>query len=562
MSSNDPLRIATPAPTGSGAVDEAVVLLRALTACGLGSIVLAPGSRSAPLVYALTAPDLATSLDAHVRIDERAAAFTALGLSRHDPGHPAAVATTSGTATAHLLAAVMEAHHSRIPLVVLTADRPAELRGAGANQTTDQRDLFTRFVRFHADVPAPTAPRASDVELRLATNLAARAMAAATGEDPGPVHLNLCFRDPLVPQGGRVGPDGTERITLTRRTPPASPAPVEIAVDARTVVLAGDGAGPQAAEFARTASLPLLAEPSSGARYGATFIPGYPAALHDVMTTPGHPLRPQRVVTLGHPTLSRAVMRDLLGADDVEQIVVDPTLRWNDAARRATLVVPAAMPAPLDTARDRADAVHAWTTLAQQHAAPDHTALTWQARAALDVWEASGAGDLLVLGASALVRDLDQHAGSTRACVIANRGLAGIDGTLSMATGLALRHRAGRVRVLVGDITALHDATGLLIGPLEQEPDLQMIVVDDGGGRIFSGLEHAQAPTDLLERFFTTPHGTHIAELAAACGARARSITPNELPSALAATDTGRQILVVQASSSADSPSSRTPGVR
>ena len=195
-----PLTIPAPRPTGSGAVDQAVAVWSALAELGLAEAVLAPGSRSAPLVYALAADEVAGRIRAHVRIDERAAAFTALGLGRLDPARPAAVVTTSGTATAHLHAAVMEAHHSRIPLLVLTADRPAELREVGANQTTRQAGMFRSLVRLAVDLPAPTAEAASPVELRTAVSTAARALAAATGEHPGPVHLNLSFRDPLVPR--------------------------------------------------------------------------------------------------------------------------------------------------------------------------------------------------------------------------------------------------------------------------------------------------------------------------------------------------------------------------
>src|SRR5699024_4946672 len=157
--------------------------------------VLAPGSRSAPLVYALASAEAGERIRAHVRIDERAAAFTALGISRHDPAHPAAVVTTSGTATAHLHAAVMEAHHARIPLLVLTAAGPAALREVGANQTTRHAGMCRAVVRLPVVLPAPTADDATARELRTIVSTAARARAAATGEHPGPVHLNLSFRD-------------------------------------------------------------------------------------------------------------------------------------------------------------------------------------------------------------------------------------------------------------------------------------------------------------------------------------------------------------------------------
>lgn len=557
-----PASVPAPRPTGSGAVDQSVALWCALAELGMREAVLAPGSRSAPLVYALAAAEVGERIRPHVRIDERAAAFTALGIGRHDPAHPAAVVTTSGTATAHLHAAVMEAHHSRIPLLVLTADRPAELREVGANQTTRQAGMFRSLVRLAVDLPAPTAAEATALELRTAVSTAARALAAATGEHPGPVHLNLSFRDPLVPRlrTDDPGPEETpaQRIVLTRRagTGPAAPHPVP--VDDRTVVVAGDGAGPEAAELAARHGLPLLAEPSSGARHGTTLVPGYPALLREVMADASHPLRPRRAIVLGHPTLSRPVVGALLGAEDVEVIVADPQLDWADVARRARLVVPAAVgeeQGPVD-ARERQAHLAAWRAAAS--AATATLPGSWQQRAALAVWEASGPHDVLVLGSSSLVRDLEQQAGATSARVVANRGLAGIDGTTAMAGGLALAGEAGpgRVRLLVGDLTALHDLTGLLIGPEETRPALDVVVVDDGGGRIFSGLEHAAAPPDLLRRFFTTPHGADIAAAAAALGAQAHRVTEDSLPEALAASADGVRVLVVQPTSSTDSRNS------
>ena len=602
-----PATIPAPRPTGSGAVDQAVALWSALAELGLSEAVLAPGSRSAPLVHGLAAPEVAGRIRAHVRIDERAAAFTALGLSRHDPARPAAVVTTSGTATAHLHAAVMEAHHSRIPLLVLTADRPAELREVGANQTTRQAGMFRSLTRLAVDLPAPAADAASPLELRTAVSTAARALAAATGEHPGPVHLNLSFRDPLVPRPGSGGRDAVdraedaaasapERIVVTRRLPAPAPAPQPVPVDSRTVVVAGDGAGPAAAALADAHALPLLAEPSSGALHAKGLVPRYPALLREVMADPEHPLRPHRAIVLGHPTLSRPVVGALLGAADVEVVVVDPHPDWPDVARRASLVVPAALgeetaapctaatdssasgTAPIDRAarfdpsseaQERHAWIEAWRTAADASAAAlPHP---WQQRAALAVWEASGPGDLLVLGSSSLVRDLEQHAGPTAARVIANRGLAGIDGTTAMAGGLALARaagaasdgaagpsaagpnaaeRPGRTRLLVGDLTALHDLTGLLVGPEEPRPDLDVIVVDDGGGRIFSGLEHAAAPPELLRRFFTTPHGADIAAAASALGATACSLGVEQLPEALDEPAHGLRMLVVQESPS------------
>ncbi|PWH07758.1 2-succinyl-5-enolpyruvyl-6-hydroxy-3-cyclohexene-1-carboxylic-acid synthase [Brachybacterium endophyticum] len=550
-----PLRIDAPAPAGSGAVEEAVAIWRTLVALGVRHAAISPGSRSAPLVYALEDRALAGALQAHVRLDERAAAFTALGASRADPSAPGVVVTTSGTATTHLHAAVLEAHHARVPLIVLTADRPIELRDVGANQATHQAGLYGDAVRFAADLPAPTSGIASEVELRTAVSTLARAVAAATGPHPGPVHVNLGFRDPLVPADGTVpapvpADERTERLVVTRRVPPVATDPAELTPVQRTVVVAGDGAGPLARAYAEAHGFPLLAEPSSGAREGSSMIPGYPRLLARILGEQDHPLRPERAVVLGHPTLSRSVVSGLLGAPDIETVIVDPTAAWSDAARRADLVVPS-LPVPVDgaaedlagspfLARWREDGAH-------EVASAD---LSWQQRAALAVWGATSSGSPLILGSSSLVRDLEQLAPEARGPVLAGRGLAGIDGMVSTAGGYALAARPpGRVRLLVGDVTALHDLTGWVIGPAEQQPDLDIVVVDDGGGRIFSGLEHSRARPQLLERFFTTPHGTDIAEAARALGIPAHRVggeaASEDLAELLAGPATGRRMIVV-----------------
>lgn len=565
-----PSSIPAPRPTGSGAVDEAVAIWRALAALGVRHAVLSPGSRSAPLVYALEDPQVASTIEAHVRIDERAAAFTALGISRADPSSPGVIVTTSGTATAHLHAAVLEAHHSGIPLIVLTADRPAELRGVGANQATHQAGIYGQAMRLAVDLPAPARERASEVELRTAVSSVARAFAAATGENPGPVHLNLGFRDPLVPAGGRVpAEDPTDdapateespRIVLTRRVPAAPPAPIPVALTGRTVVVAGDMAGPAARAFAEENGLPLLAEPSSGSRGGACLIPGYPALLHEAMTDPDSPLRPEQAIVLGHPTLSRSVVGALLGAADVDVVVVEPRPEWTDAARRARLVVPAITADTVGADVNGAGAegtpaatsfLEAWQRAAPAPSSPDDAALPWQVRCALAVWEATGEDDILVLGSSSLIRDLEQHAGPARGTVLAMRGLAGIDGLISAATGIALASPGRSVRLLVGDVTALHDLTGLIVGPRERQPDLDIVVVDDGGGRIFSGLEHREAAPALLERFFTTPHSVRIDRAAEALGVPARIAgDPGALAALLTDPPRGRRLLLAQEPSS------------
>ena len=529
-----------PVETGSGAVDSAHALLDALTQLGMSDLVIAPGSRSAPLVYA--AHQL--GIRCHVRIDERAAAFTALGLSRagQPQGRFAAVATTSGTAAAHLLAAAMEAHHSGVPLLLLTADRPVELRGTGANQTTIQPGLFQPFVRFSADLPAPDAHSTTPVQLRTWTDSAARAAAAARYGAPGPAHLNLGFRDPLTPGDNPTEAGRADALTLPRFTAMMR-AGQGAAVSPRTIIVAGDCTDPaigrSAGILAARTGLPIVAEPSSGARR-----PGLTLLTPAAVTAGLGAAVPDEVLVIGRPTLARPVIRGLLANDQIPLTVGAAGTDWVDPGRRAVRVIDHLDPllvrvdgAPDDAFRAAWER-HSTTALrAAARAASRASTLPWQARAALAVWNASGPEDTLVLGASALIRDIDQHAGPTSARIIANRGLAGIDGTIAMASGIALAqpHRAspGRVRVLLGDIAALHDLTGLVIGPRETQPALDIIVVDDGGGRIFADLEHGSASADLLERFFTTPHGTDIAAAAQALGVDAHTVTADELPAAL-----------------------------
>ena len=544
------MRISAPPRTGSGALEAAYVLLESLIACGLRHLVLAPGSRSAPLAYAASAlaERGAEGFEVHVRHDERAAAFTALGLSR--AGELAAVGTTSGTATAHLLAAAMEAHHSGIPLVLLTADRPAELRGTGANQTTYQAGLYAPFAVMSADLPAPGAHDATESELRLMIDTAARAAHAALSA-PGPVHLNLGFRDPLAAtHAPEQGSDATFRVPDH-----AAPAPhagtALTALPPRTVVVAGDGdeSGHRAAALAARLRLPLFAEPSSNARELAdTLVPCYPDALARVMADRGHALRPEAAVVFGHPTLSRPVLRQLLGARDMEVTVESGRLEWPDASRNAARIVPLIDVEHSSLVAQQQGFLEAWRSLGSALAKHSSDNRTPQAEAALAVWEACARDQApLVLGASALIRDLEQYAGACRARVYANRGLAGIDGTVSMASGIALAART-RTRVLLGDVSAIHDLTGFVIGPTEREPELDIVIVDDNGGRIFSGLEHREAPRTVLERFFTTPHGVDLAAAIEGLGVQVERCVPSDLAVRLSSASHGarRRVFFVE----------------
>lgn len=527
------------------------VLVAQLVAQGVREVVLCPGSRSAPLALAVFDADAVGHLRLHVRTDERSAGFLALGLAKAS-GAPVAVVTTSGTAVGNLLPAVMEASHSRVGLVVVSADRPAALVGFGANQTTDQVGIFGGFVRYAARVTSAAGP----------ATWAAQAARACVAAASGPVHLNVELDVPLVPTESDVPPVPSGAAVPLRRPDSAVPAAVELPAGPRTVIVAGDGppaVGAAAIDLARAAGLPLIAEPSSNARVAP--------ALRCGRLVLGTSLAAEveRVVVFGHPTLSRPVMR-LLARADVEVIAVADG-DWPDPGHRVRLVVPAVAIPPSDpawlrrwadadaAASERVDAVLA--EAASTPMDPRETASTpsgpLDVRTALTGWALADAvwraasGLPLVIGSSQPIRDADLAPIAERPPVVyANRGLAGIDGTVSTAAGIALA--TGRPTILLcGDLTFGHDGNGLAIGPGEPRPDLRIVVADDSGGSIFATLEYGHerfAPA--FERVFTTATGTDLAALAAAHGVPAlRVSTAEELDAALARPIDGLDVVVV-----------------
>ncbi|KIP92971.1 2-succinyl-5-enolpyruvyl-6-hydroxy-3-cyclohexene-1-carboxylate synthase [Microbacterium sp. MEJ108Y] len=549
--------------TASPATDAAASLIADLIAHGVRDLVLSPGSRSQSLALAAVHAANQGHLRLHVRIDERVAGFTALGLSR-ETGVPAAVLCTSGTAAANLLPAAMEAFHSGVPLLLLTADRPPELRGVGANQATIQPGMFASWVREQIDAPVP-----GDGDW---SGLAVRAVAAAMGADAehglpgvsGPVHLNLPSREPLSGDVPAVD------IAPGEAPRPVAAEPLVLERGPRTVVIAGADAGPDAEEVAHAGSWPLIAEIVSGARFGRQVVHGYRALLSDDELGG----RIERAVVLGHPTLSREVAR-LLSRGDVEVIAVrrgGEALDLNGRTTPAASVAVAAGPA------DR-EWLGAWLTASAARAvdlserAPDQDGLTSTdpsarrdavraelaaVRRPLDrelladaVWRATWPHDRLVFGSSRLVRVADSVLGGKKVPVHANRGLAGIDGTIATATGIALASQAGGApgvtRVLLGDLAFLHDVGALLLPPDEHEPRIQVIVGNDGGGTIFDGLEVAgTAARADLDRAFYTPHTVRLEQLALAYGWEYQRVTTRTaLDQALTAPAGGRQLIEV-----------------
>ena len=474
---------------------DATTLARAvvttLLEAGVREIVLAPGSRNAPLAFAAHDAAAAGLLRLHTRVDERSAGFLALGLAR--TGAPAAVVCTSGTAVANLHPALLEAAHAGVPLVAVTADRPARLRGTGANQTTDQVGVFGALVPTTdlADAPAP-----------LVLGL-------------GPIHLNVQLDEPLLP-ADRWRPD------VTPGEPPQQlrPAVLEtIALGPRTVVVAGDEAGPPARVLAEQAGWPLLAEPSSGSRTGSHPVRSYRLLLDGDLGQ-----RIERVVVFGHPTLSRPVSR-LLARDGV--VVLDAGARGVWSERPFPVADRFLSGSPTTHGPDDPTWLEEWRSADRSVSRQLDRLLAGEPE--LTPHEVAGAVSralppqgLLVVGASSPIRDLDlmvaPYAVGDRRKVIANRGLSGIDGTVSTAIGASLgRPRSSRCLALMGDITFIHDANGLVIGPREQRPDLTIVVVNDDGGSIFAMLEQgAEAYADRYETLFGTPHGVDLAALCAA----------------------------------------------
>jgi 2-succinyl-5-enolpyruvyl-6-hydroxy-3-cyclohexene-1-carboxylate synthase len=512
------------------------VLVDELVRNGVREAVLSPGSRSAPLAFALHAADAAGRLRLHVRIDERSAGFLALGLAKAS-GIPAAVVTTSGTAVANLHPAVLEAAHAGVPLLVLTADRPPELRGVGANQTVDQPGIFGTAVRLFTELGAPESRAGQNAYWRSAV---CRAVAAAA---TGPVHVNLALREPLVPSpdddwpeplAGRAGP-------WTEVLPPAAPAPVADDLPARTVLVLGDApaaVSAAAVALAETRGWPVVAEPSARLAAGPNVLAGGDLLLRGGFVA-AH--RPDRVLAVGRPTLSRAVGR-LLAAAPLD--VVSPGSTWTDPSGRAARVLPAVPTALVSGSGALAPAggrdeswLPAWRDAADA-ARKAVDALLGDALSepgvAAELMDAVPPGGLVVCGSSKPVRDLFLAGPRAGVTVLANRGAAGIDGTVSTAVGAALAH--GPAYALLGDLTFLHDANGLVIGPDEPRPDLTVVVVNNDGGAIFGVLEQgAPEYAEAFERVFGTPHGVDLAALCAATGTPYQRVTSRtELRGALA----------------------------
>ena len=513
----------------------ALTLVDELARAGVTDACLAPGSRSAPLALALAEHP---GMTVHVHLDERSAAFFALGAAKRS-GRPVVVVCTSGTAAANFHPAVLEADQARTPLLVLTADRPPELRGTGANQATDQLKLYGSAVRWFCEVGVPADDPGAG---RYWRSLASRAVAEATGPPPGPVHLNLAFAEPLVPPGlgGDPAPGRPDGAPWTK-APPAvrAPDPRDVAALAEAVranpnglLVAGWGVDldPEVVDgFAAAAGWPVLADPLSGARRGPAAVSAYDGLIRAPGFAAAH--RPSLVVRVGAAPTSKALTGWL--DESVPQVLVDPAGGWLDPGRAASLRLtadPAALLAAV-TARlgatgpgGPASQVRPWLRewleadrLAREaiDGLLDDWAEPFEGRVARDLVAWMPDGGTLVVGSSMPVRDVDGFAAPRDGLrFVANRGLSGIDGFVATALGVAA---AGTepVAALCGDLTLLHDASSLF-GAAGRPRGVVLVVCDNDGGGIFSFLPQARLPADLFEPLFGTPHGLDLTAVAAA----------------------------------------------
>lgn len=614
------------APSGPALETPATLLARAVVAslveAGVKRVVISPGSRNAPLTYALADAAQAGYLQLRVVVDERSAAFVALGASRSDwlyegLARPAVAVMTSGSAVANAHPAVVEADAAGVPLIILSADRPHALVNTGASQTTVQTGIFGAATRYQADLGDTSASDAVANQVR-------RAVAAASGWltlDPGPVHLNVRLAPPLAPAAPWQVPHLEPKTHWLRARKPLEEQLNEVTVSQvgyrlgldparRGVIVVGDNDDAQLAHYAAALAhawgWPLLAEPTSLVRTDANAVAAYSALLAG---GDGAQLSQEieQLLVVGHPTLTRPISA-LLAREDIYQVVLTNRARWSDVSGCAAYVTTLEQAlSSLNTPDVSADAgasgdagtgagvgvggnvggvagagvggsagknalptlwLQRWLQAGQQQL--NATSVTKAAQMALTTWQATSqykthsqstaihsdsleSSVTLMAASSMTIRYLDAGLPAGKQLkkmpgpVVANRGLAGIDGTISTAVGLAWA--SGQpVRVIIGDLAAAHDLTGLVKAVTETEVDLQVIVLDDHGGKIFSGLEYgASELSNYFLRFFTTAQQVDFVQAAAAFGAHVSVIDDVDgLQSLLSKTIEGRSLVHVK----------------
>ena len=493
------------------------VIVRQIIEAGVTDVVISPGSRNAPLSMAFHQASVKGLINLHIRIDERTAAFFALGIAKAS-GRPVPIVCTSGTAVANYHPAVLEASHTNAPLLVLTADRPASLRKTGANQTTEQARIFGKAVRYFADVSGSVYP------MELPFN----------SLQSGPVHLNIQFEEPLI---GDKSDNWLNDLTIStpkvfdRKTPGTF-----YTKSTRGVLVIGHDRGGLSAEsvseFAEKLGWPVIAEDPLTFENAQSH-----ASVFLTSKTIADDLAPDTVVVIGRTTLSRSINAFIKMAR--KEIVIDPRMATVDSDRMADQKfsqLPVVEVQPVDS-----NYAEKWKKYSLRAAKLVSDIATWSEQlVAREIAAGIPTGTSLFISSSRPIRDLEGFA-SARSGVetFANRGLAGIDGNISTALGIASQRK--ETIAVLGDLGFLHDLTGLIH---KEKINLKIFVINNDGGGIFSTL--AQRGVDGFEDVFGTPHGLDPAAIAQSMGIPAKTIgTQAELITELSAPVQGTSVVVI-----------------
>lgn len=517
-------------------------MVRALIKHGIRHVVIAPGSRNGPLSIALTQAQ--QHINVYVRFDERTAAFTALGMARR-LNKPVAVLCTSGTAATHFQAAAFEAHESGVPLLLITADRPAEVRGLGANQTIEQTGLYANAVRAEMDLPL-----AKDLDDAYWEMSIAGAISASLGDEftsAGPVHINVPFAEPLF---------GTELETAWLQEIEAGELPVAPQIETLTmgellneiklsnptprglIVISDPNSARAAIAVAKMMQWPVFAEPGSFARDSEVGIQHYAKILQDEKYIAEN--QPDIIFTAGRFGLSRAVNK--LIQNSKVHIAVGRYPLDADSFETAAHHI-AAMPLPVGVEAAPNDWLQTWKAEDSKYKTEVRYS---QAGVIQRAFEKATHRDLVWVAPSLTIRCADDvfELRDDSPMIFANRGTNGIDGLIASATGASLVHGGDNSYLLIGDIAFLHDVSSLALPELETKPNLKIIVLNNYGGKIFAGLEQGESAFEsVFSRVFSTPHKHQIAEIAKAFGWDAVNV--NNLDEFNTALESSAQVICV-----------------